>query len=58
MIRNSYYSDMGFMLGSYGINILDTCRKIICDNTDIVSTLTSANRQFKVNLKKLSDSIK
>ena len=58
MIRNSYYSDMGFMLGSYGINILDTCRKIICNNTDIVSTLTSANRQFKVNLKKLSDSIK
>ncbi len=57
IIRNSYYCDMGFMLGNYGIGILGNCRAIVKDNTDIVSTLTKAASGFDRSLKNLAKQV-
>ena len=57
IIRNSYYCDMGFMLGNYGIGILGNCRAIVKDNTDIVSTLTKSASGFDRSLKNLAKQV-
>ena len=54
IIRASYYCDMGFMLGSYGISVLGNCRSIVKDNSEIVSTLTKAASNYERSLKNLN----
>lgn len=58
LIRKSYYSDMGFMLGSYGINVLGNCRSIVKDNLDIVSNLKTAAGQYAKSLNNLVKKMK
>ena len=44
IIRGSYYCDMGFMLGNYGVSILSTCR-------DIVTNMGETSIKFKASSK-------
>ena len=44
LIRGSYYCDMGFMLGNYGVSILSTCR-------DIVTNMGETSIKFKASSK-------
>lgn len=52
IIRNSYYCDLGFMLGNFGVSILTSCRSIVTGNGNTASTLTPVTR---VNEKKIKE---
>ncbi|MCQ2427020.1 MAG: hypothetical protein MJ137_01285 [Clostridia bacterium] len=53
IIRNSYYCDMGFMLGNYGISILGAMRDVVKDNTDVVTSVKTQVKKFDASIKNI-----
>ena len=53
IIRNSYYSDLGFMLGNYNIAILTQMRQVVTNNQDCASMLQKVMRVYTNALKKV-----
>ena len=53
IIRNSYYSDLGFMLGNYNIAILTQMRQVVTNNLDCASMLQKVMRVYNSALKKV-----
>ena len=53
IIRNSYYSDLGFMLGNYNIAILTQMRQVVTKNQDCASILKQVMRVYTNALKKV-----
>lgn len=53
IIRNSYYSDLGFMLGNYNIAILTQMRQVVTNNQDCASILKQVMRVYTNALKKV-----
>jgi len=57
IIRNSYYCDMGFMLGNYGISILGSMRNVVKDNTDVVTAVKTMAKTFEVSMKNMKKAL-
>ena len=55
LIRNSYYCDIGFMLGNYGVSILNEMRKVIKDNTSVTNAVSLQAKNFNTAYKKIKE---
>ncbi len=57
IIRKSYYSDMGFMLGNYGISILGSARSTVLNNSPVVSSFQKVIKGFGNSINKLKKEV-
>jgi len=55
LIRNSYYCDIGFMLGNYGINVLDSMRTVVKNNTSVTTALKVNAKTYEKALKSIKE---
>ena len=58
LIRNSYYCDIGFMLGNYGVSILNEMRKVVKDNTSVNTAVKTQSRAFQSAYAKIKSEFK
>lgn len=57
IIRESYYCDLGFMLGNAGIGILSQMRGVVTKNTDCASTLQKVAKVYDSSIKKIRNNL-